>query len=697
MQNVKMNMQNYLISIQSVQSIDQKNSSIINLNTSNSINNIERQENKIKLKKKHSPIIPNILNSEIKKKQTDKNESQDMISLFEKKITNERIIKFGYRNFHAKTFKRQKELQEAFENKKSFNPRYLKSIIKNFEKKSIEGKTYFKIKRIHLIISIFLLISFISDFIDNTLNKKKSYNIIKECYINNNQYEIILNELKKRKLSKTENFLRGMSVFCSLIMIILLIKKEILIHKNNLLSFSLGKRIKIFIVCSLCFIPYINPIFIINQNNLIYPLFLVDLYYFLSISKIYLVFLLNVDYTLYGNILSQLICMNHSVESGSFFSIRSILKDKPLLTSLILFIIITLIFGFIFRTFEFGNFLINKNPIENNELNLFPIINSFWFVLMSVFNVAYGDYFPRNFFSRIIFIFFLYFGVICLSYLLGNVINYIIMTDSEKKVFLKMKKLYSHENIEFKSVKVIYYVLKLRKEIILYNNNRQEKYVKHLYLKKIICFFLMLNRYIKNFLNNDKIAEEYSIPVDDLLNSVENKINENLIGFETSFRKLDNLGKDLNSLLELQEKINNNMKMNYNEQEILGDFIVEINNLTVFNRLKNQFKSPSNSLYLRNLNTINKTINPVTNKINILNTPSFKRKKKKLKLLLNSPLLQEKTEDIGSENSTRNYCSGSSRLPINVPQKLNLNGGEINYLSQRYVPSGFKTDKNNNK
>lgn len=207
----------------------------------------------------------------------------------------------------------------------------------------------------------------------------------------------------------------------------------------------------------------------------------------------------------------------------------------------------------------------------------------------------------------------------------------------------------------------------------------------------------MLNRYIKNFLNNDKIAEEYSIPVDDLLNSVENKINENLIGFETSFRKLDNLGKDLNSLLELQEKINNNMKMNYNEQEILGDFIVEINNLTVFNRLKNQFKSPSNSLYLRNLNTINKTINPVTNKINILNTPSFKRKKKKLKLLLNSPLLQEKTEDIGSENSSRNYCSGSSRLPINVPQKLNLNGGEINYLSQRYVPSGFKTDKNNNK
>ncbi len=55
----------------------------------------------------------------------------------------------------------------------------------------------------------------------------------------------------------------------------------------------------------------------------------------------------------------------------------------------------------------------------------------------------------------------------------------------------------------------------------------------------MICYILMFYRYIKNFENKEKIAERYSIPVDDLINNTENKINENLINFETSFGKLE--------------------------------------------------------------------------------------------------------------------------------------------------------------
>ena len=59
------------------------------------------------------------------------------------------------------------------------------------------------------------------------------------------------------------------------------------------------------------------------------------------------------------------------------------------------------------------------------------------------------------------------------------------MTQSEKKVFIKMKRLYSHENLEYKSVKVIFYILKIRENKILYNKEENE-YLKRLYLKKII-------------------------------------------------------------------------------------------------------------------------------------------------------------------------------------------------------------------
>ena len=160
-----------------------------------------------------------------------------------------------------------------------------------------------------------------------------------------------------------------------------------------------------------------------------------------------------------------------------------------------------------------------------------------------------------------------------------------------------MKKLYSHENLEYKSVKVIFYILKIRKNKILYNKEENE-YLKKLYLKKIICFFIILNRYLKNFLNNDKIDDIYSIPVDDLINNVENKIKENLINFETSFGKLDTLENDLKQLLNIQKHINKNMKIILNNQDYLSKFFIEINNLHVVERIKNNLLSKKNHINL---------------------------------------------------------------------------------------------------
>ena len=67
-----------------------------------------------------------------------------------------------------------------------------------------------------------------------------------------------------------------------------------------------------------------------------------------------------------------------------------------------------------------------------------------------------------------------------------------------------MKKLYSHENLEFKSAQVIYYFLQLKKAKILYNK-QTEHFIKIIHLKKMICYILMFYRYIKNFENNETI------------------------------------------------------------------------------------------------------------------------------------------------------------------------------------------------
>ena len=102
----------------------------------------------------------------------------------------------------------------------------------------------------------------------------------------------------------------------------------------------------------------------------------------------------------------------------------------------------------------------------------------------------------------------------------------------------------------------------------------------------MICYILMFYRYIKNFENKEKIAERYSIPVDDLINNTENKINENLINFETSFGKLEQIENDLEDLINLQKKICTNMKIIIHYQDNIGSFIVEKNNLTIKERIK---------------------------------------------------------------------------------------------------------------
>ena len=684
MQNENNDNQNYLISIQT---IDQKNisSSFNNLNSIVSLDTINKQNDN------HKYLFSNFRKMKFGKiNENEHFKSEEMLPSIQKTILKK--VTNGFKSLFTKTFKRKKDFEVNFEKKKKFlSSQYLTELIKNVDHKTKIGRIYYKIKKIHLLISICLLISIISGIIDITINKNQSFSIIKDGYINNNKYELILNRLKNRKLTSFENFLRINSIFCSLIMMIFLLRKEFLIHKYNLINESLKRRLIIFIICLFFFPPLINPILIIKQKDIIYPFFIVDFYFIINLSKIFILCILNIEHTQWASSLSQIICNNFSVKSKYYFSLRSTLQNKPFLNIFIIIFILVIFFLFILRNFEFATFFIHKSPIQNYELSFQQYINTVWLIIMVFFSVAYGDYYPKTIFSRLIMLIMILIGLIFLTYFLHNIMKYTIMTENEKKVFLKMKKLYSHENLEFKSVKVIYYLLQLKKEIILYNK-QTVKFIKILYLKKMICYILMFYRYIKNFDNNDKIAEKYSIPVDDLINNVENKINENLINFETSFSKLEQIENDLDNLINLQKKISSNMKIILNYQDNIGSFIVEKNNLTVMERIKGTFSLSSKNIKYLNKSDLFRTFEKKRKK-NISSTPSLHRKKKSLKIILDTSLIPENDEDFDTNTINKNSkFLTSQRLPIIKPDKefIFKNGIENKFLSHRYFNSGLK-------
>ena len=118
----------------------------------------------------------------------------------------------------------------------------------------------------------------------------------------------------------------------------------------------------------------------------------------------------------------------------------------------------------------------------------------------------------------------------------------------------------------------------------------------------------MLNRHIKNFDNNDKIADAFSIPVDDLLITLENKIRENITTFENSFDKLEKINNDLDDLKNMQHQINLNLYEILNNEITLGNYIVEINNKSVLTKLKPKSKKHIYGRFSRDITVNNEEI-----------------------------------------------------------------------------------------
>ena len=163
------NEKNYLIAIQT---IDNKNisSSLNNLNSTNSFNIKDNSKNNlIILPKDNNYIFSSFIKKEFKKKK-QKMKSRSFILLPSlKKSLNQELYKYGKKPTLSKV--KNKKFQVSTEKKKIYDRNYLTSLIENVECESKNGKILFKIKQIHLIISILLFLNIICSPIDNIINK----------------------------------------------------------------------------------------------------------------------------------------------------------------------------------------------------------------------------------------------------------------------------------------------------------------------------------------------------------------------------------------------------------------------------------------------------------------------------------------------------------------------------------------------
>jgi hypothetical protein len=344
-----------------------------------------------------------------------------------------------------------------------------------------------------------------------------------------------------------------------------------------------------FIIVGIFFPPFLNIVYIIDNSEIKYPLIFSNYFYILSLSKIILFLKYNNEYNKWNNVISQNISKTLSAKTGHLFVLQCRIKESSFIYLIIILIVMIFFFTILFRNAEYLSLNINLPFKKNKELYFDSIIDTLWTSIMISFGITYGDIFPKTPIGKLIAIINTIVGYIIISKLIITFIIYLKLDESENKVFLKMKRLNSPENKYLKAIKVIRDLFLIRKFLIKKNKEFENKIQKIEAVKHISILLLSLNNNMKNFMDDEKIDESYTIPVDDVVKELMNKIEENLKCFQIFFNKLDNLNEQLKELMDIQNTINFNLQESIKHQKIILKYLIDLNNEAKIEKLKKKF------------------------------------------------------------------------------------------------------------
>ncbi len=525
---------------------------------------------------------------------------------------------------------------------------FIESLKKLEENNSYHGRTLLKIKFCDILLGIFSIISISFAFIDNELYSSKSLDYLNKIMTSLEQeswtFEMI-QQLEHRKISDSENFFRILNLIISILSCIPLIIKynlQLYIAKmdkkvseyDNLFSSRL--IIWLFLECLIsiiCFLPHLNIVYCCIRIYIVYAYSLNRIFLPLNALKLYNVFRLIMLFSRYNTKVSQTICQSYKTTSGISFVVKSEINNKK-----ITIITFTLIFLCVFATgiirdfeclsFDKNTFLEGKKGL--NDLQNY--VNNLWLILITFTNVGYGDKYPRTFFGRIIIFLVSFLGLLGLGIIIATLSEKLEFDQNEKKAYLRLKKIFDPENIEHKAGNVIKTLLHMSRNIKLKGSGGIEKSAN---LREKICLLLKIRAETKCFSNELHVSRVYSMPINDLVKTLETKLYDNLCDINKDLDSINNIENDFKLLEEnqifIQQKLS---KINYLQIEI-GKYLLEKQNNNYLNKdkisQKSSLKSQNDKLTFKEKENSNIENKKTNSHVYIIDENSEIKKKEKAK------------------------------------------------------------------
>lgn len=302
--------------------------------------------------------------------------------------------------------------------------------------------------------------------------------------------------------------------------------------------------------------------------------------YSICLFKSYSLLRLPEQYSKWTNETSNHICKKNKCKADVSFLVRAEFASRPYTVVICSFIFVTILLGFLIRSYESTYEAPSLEGVVNKNSFFKGFINCFWFMVVTMMTVGYGDGYPLSHFGRGIALIGCILGTLIVSLMVVSLQNTSALTIAEMRVFNEVDRQEKLDEIKEKAATMLHDVFKvylMNKRVKDMNDDPSK--IKE-FEKLIFARFGLFSKASSASKDIQFLLKKF-----DMLSSTAEdtvlKLNEGGINkTEKLFNSMDNadmIHKQCTKIIVSQNEINNNLDQIIKNQNCLASFITKFN------------------------------------------------------------------------------------------------------------------------
>ena len=373
--------------------------------------------------------------------------------------------------------------------------------------------------------------------------------------------------------------------------------------------------------------PYVNKVFIHYNNNYYYVYTLNNIFLLINYAKILNIFRGLLYISNINSLPCKMVCKTFLLELDYIYMFKIYLNKYPFILTIILLIIFSFFTSIFIKGTEYYSINSKTGFYDNKGYYDFKsVINSGYLYFFISLRIVFGDLVNKTPLGKLILFFSGILGSMCCSYFIYLINKKIELTDDEEKAFSKLSKLFEPENNEHKASDLIRYFL-FYKKIIIDNNylintyklkiisekkdkiqskvlddeivqlrkslrmsfssdqnklegdtkyKLREKFIKYIEIRFIHKMkFLNENR---NFRNKFKISRNYSLPFNDVIKTLVEKMEANMDSLCFKLEPIRDIFSNMDNLTKINGYVSKKIAKIIHHQHTILEYLIKNNN-----------------------------------------------------------------------------------------------------------------------